>query len=343
MAPAANGGLGEPGGSLACGAKRKLGKKMVLGGVGVLGPVLNAAREVQIPLLAVLLIGGCAAKAKRIISARSIEEAISPGMMFPLRLRRSITIALCASEMLLGAGLLVTAGRFGAGMPATVVRSAVALLFATAVGALHEMRNRRPEAGCGCFGDLSDTPVGWRALSRSVLLCAAAIGCVGVPPLRMPASTGRAILLLATAAAELGVLVALSPEVSEIMVRLGYSEPCEVRRLPMSRTLGALRASSHWRRYRKYLTAMEPSDMWREGCWRYVVFPGVVAGRSVEVVFAIYLQLRRPPVRAAIIDAPGGEAPARMVPAQRPAPVLLPAPAFVTAPARRGPRHSANL
>jgi methylamine utilization protein MauE len=316
---------------------------MVLGGIGVLSPVLNTIREVQIPLLAALLIGGCAAKAKRAIGARSIEAALSPSMMFPLRLHRPITIGLIASELVLGIGLLATAGRFGAGVPAMAVRSAVALLFVTAVGALHVLRSRRPEAGCGCFGDLSDTPVSWRALGRSVLLFAAAIGCVGVPPLRMPTSTDRAVLLLVVLAVELGALIALSPEVSEVMVRLGYSEPCEVRRLPMSRTLSALHASSHWRRYRKYITAMDPSDMWREGCWRYVVFPGIVAERPVEVIFAVYQQPRRPPVRAAIIDATPGEAPARVVPAQRPAPAILPAPVFIAAPTQHRSRHSAGL
>jgi hypothetical protein len=316
---------------------------MALGGIGVFSPALDAIREVQIPLLAALLIGGCAAKAKRAVGARSFDAALSPSMMFPLRLHRPITIGLIASEVFLGIGLLVTAERFGAGVPAMAVRSAVALLFATAVGALHELRSRRPEAGCGCFGDLSDTPVSWRALGRSVLLCVAAIGCVGVPPLRMPTSTDQAVLLLVTATAELGALIALSPEASEVMVRLGYSEPCEVRRLPMSRTLGALRASSHWRRYRKYITAMEPSDAWREGCWRYVVFPGIVAERPVEVVFAVYLQPRRPPVRAAIIDATSGEIPARVVPAQRSAPMLLPAPVFIAGPTQHRSRHSADL
>jgi hypothetical protein len=316
---------------------------MALGGISVLSPVLNATREVQIPLLTALLIGGCAAKAKRAIGARSFDAALGPSMMFPLRMRRPITIGLLISELVLGTGLLVTAGRFGAGVPAAAVRAVAALLFATTVGALHELRIRRPEAGCGCFGDLSDTPVSWRALGRSVLLCAAAIGCVGVPPLRMPTSMGQAVLLLVTATAELGALIALSPEVSEVMVRLGYSEPCEVRRLPISRTLSALRASSHWRRYRKYVTAMEPSDIWREGCWRYVVFPAVVAERPVEVVFAVYLQPRRPPVRAAIIGTPGGETPAHVVPAQRPAPALLPAPVFISVPAQHRPRHSAGL
>jgi hypothetical protein len=316
---------------------------MAVGGIGVLSPVLGAAREVQIALLAVLLVGGCAAKAKRAISARSIEAGLGPTVMFPLRLQRPIAIAMCASEMLLGLGLLVTAGRLGAGVPATTVRSAAALLFATAVGTLHELRTRRPEAGCGCFGDLSDTPVNWRALARSALLCAAAISTIGVRPLRMPATADQAALLLVVLTVELAVLAALSPEVGEVMVRLGYSEPCEVRRLPVARTLSGLRASSQWRRYRRHITAMEPSDVWREGCWRYVVYPGVVAERPVDVVFAVYLQNRRPPVRAAIIDAAPGEAPIDVIPAQRPAPAAVPTPVFLAAPVHHRPRRSADL
>jgi hypothetical protein len=88
---------------------------------------------------------------------------------------------------------------------------------------------------------------------------------------------------------------------------------------------------------------MDPSDVWREGCWRYVVFPGIVAERPVEVVFAVYLQLRRPPVRAAIIDATPGEAPARVIPAQRSAPAILPAPVFIAAPTQHHSRHSSGL
>jgi len=102
---------------------------------------------------------------------------------------------------------------------------------------------------------------------------------------------------------ELVVLAAVSPEVGEIMVRLGYSEPCEVRRLPVSRTLAALRASAHWRRYKHHLVSTQPVDVWREGCWRYLAFPGLVASRRVEVVFAVYLKPRRAPVRAGIYDA----------------------------------------
>lgn len=264
--------------------------------------VLGASREVQIPLLAALLIGGCAAKARRALSARSIEAGNGPTVVFPLRLHRPVAIALCVSELALGGGLLLTPD----GPAAHAVRSATAVLFGTAVGALYELRARQPGAGCGCFGDLSDTPVSWRAMTRTALLCAAAIAAIGVPPLHRPATAGQALTMLAVAAIELVVLAVLSPEVGEIMVRLGYSEPCEVRRVPVSRTLAALHGSAPWRQYQDYLLATDPIDVWREGCWRYVVFPATVDSRRVEVVFAVYLEPRRPPVRVGIADLAAG-------------------------------------
>lgn len=295
---------------------------------------IMAARAVQIPLLALLLLGACAAKARRAVSARSIAGGTGPTAMFPVHLHRPTAIALFAGELALAAGLVLTAGRIGAGPPALAIRSATALLFGTAVGALHVLRGRRPNAGCGCFGDLSETPVSWQSLSRSALLCAAAVATIAVPPLHLPASPKQAAAVLIVAAVELLVLAFLSPELSEIMVRLGYSEPCEVRRLPVSRTLAALRASSHWRRYRRILVSPEePVDVWREGCWRYVVFQGLVASRRVDVVFAVYLKPRRAPVRAGIFDATtdkrareAAEAAAAFdsgtIPVQRPAPAV---------------------
>lgn len=264
--------------------------------------MLDVVREVQIPMLAALLIGGCAAKARHAISARSIEAGTGPSAMFPLRLRRPVAIAMSVSELALGFGLLITAGRFGAGTLALAVRVATGLLFCTAVGALHELRTRRPGAGCGCFGDLSDTPVSWRTITRAALLCVAALSSIGVHPLHMPGSSGQAAVVVAVIAAELAVLAALSPELGELMVRLSHVEPCELRRVPVARTLSALHASAPWRRYRPYLESGTPSDMWREGCWRFVVFPGVLADRSVDVVFAVYLAGRRAPVRVGVLN-----------------------------------------
>jgi hypothetical protein len=268
--------------------------------------VLALVREVQIPLLAILLIGGCAAKASRVIGARSVDAGLGPTILFPLRLRRPAAMTVCAGELALGVGLLVTAGGLGGGDLASTIRSMTALLFGTAVGGLHVLRTRRPEAGCGCFGELSETPVTWRTMTRAALLCAAALSSIGVPSLRMPHSPGQAAAFLAVVAAELAVLAALSPELGQLMVRLGHAEPCEVRRVPVARTLAVLRASPPWLQCSPYLLSDTPADIWREGCWRFLAFPGVLANQRVDVVFAVFLMGRRVPVRFGVLaaDAP---------------------------------------
>ncbi len=268
--------------------------------------MLTAVRELQIPLLAALLLGGCAAKAWRLLRTRSLSAALVPAGLLPLRLRHPVMMTMYATEFALGLGLIATAGKVGAGgpgLPATIVRAGTALFFLVAVGALNETRQRRPDVGCGCFGEFSETPIGWRTIIRAGVLCAAAAITIGLPPLRMPSSPTTAELWLAALAFELSLIAFLSPEVGEILVRLGYSEPCELRRLPIGRTLTALHSSSQWRRYAGQVCAAAPDDVWREGCWRFVVYPGSARGRRVDIVFAIYLQARRPPIRVAVLDA----------------------------------------
>jgi hypothetical protein len=268
--------------------------------------MLTALREVQIPLLAVMLLGACTAKAWRQLSSHPVHRDTGPTGLFPVYLRRPATVVMYLAELGLGLGLIATAGRLGhggPGLPATLVRTGTALFFLIAVGALNELRQRRPDSGCGCFGELSETPIGLRTIARSGLLCASAIATLGVPPLRMPSSSAEAELWLAALAFELALLAFLSPELGEILVRLGYSEPCELRRLPVGRTLSALHGSSQWRRYAGQITTATPVDVWREGCWRFVVYPGVARDRHVDIVFAVYLQTRRPAIRAAVLDA----------------------------------------
>lgn len=268
--------------------------------------MLTAVRELQVPLLAVLLLGGWAAKAWRMLRSRSIGPAMDPAGLFPLRLRRPMMLTAFAAEFGLGVALIVTSGRFGPisrGLPATITRAGVALFFLVAVAALNETRQRRPEAGCGCFGEFSATPIGWRTITRAGLLCAAATATIGLPALRMPSSPATAELWLAVVAVELPLLAFLSPELAEVLVRLGYSEPCEVRKLAVGRTLTALHASSQWRRYAGQISGPTPADVWREGCWRFVVYPGLAQDRRIDIVFAVYLQVRRPPIRVAVLDA----------------------------------------
>jgi hypothetical protein len=268
--------------------------------------MLTAIREVQIPLLAAMLLGACLAKAWRSLRPHAHPARSDPAGLFPAHLRRPIMILVFAAELGLGLGLIGTAvklGRSWPSLPATVGRTGTALFFLVAVGALNEMRQRRPDSGCGCFGELSGTPIGLRTIARPGVLCVSAVATLGLPPLRMPSSTAEAELWLAVLAFELALLAFLSPELGEIMVRLGYSEPCELRRMPVGRTMSALHASSQWRRYAGQVSAGAPSDVWREGCWRFVVYPGYARGRPVDIVFAVYLQSRRPAVRAAVLDA----------------------------------------
>jgi len=268
--------------------------------------MLTAVREVQIPLLAVMLLGACAAKVWRALRGHADTARTDPTGLFPVHLQRPIMILMFVTELGLGLGLIGTAGTFGGvppGLPATIVRTGTALFFLIAVGALNEMRQRRPDSGCGCFGELSGTPIGLRTIARPGLLCASAVATLGLPPLRMPSSPTEAELWLAVLAFELALIAFLSPELGEIMVRLGYSEPCELRRIPVGRTMAALHASSQWRKYASQVSAAAPSDVWREGCWRFVVYPGMARGRRVDIVFAVYLQARRPVVRAAVLDA----------------------------------------
>ena len=268
--------------------------------------MLTTVREVQIPLLAVMLLGACAAKVWRARRPHADTARTDPTGLFPAHLQRPITVLMFVAELGLGLGLIGTAGKFGdvaRGLPATIVRTGTALFFLIAVGALNEMRQRRPDSGCGCFGELSGTPIGLRTIARPGLLCASAVATLGQPPLRMPSSSTEAELWLAVLAFELALIAFLSPELGEIMVRLGYSEPCELRRLPVGRTMTALHASSQWRKYAGQISVAAPSDVWREGCWRFVVYPGSARGRRVDIVFAVYLQSRRPAVRAAVLDA----------------------------------------
>lgn len=268
--------------------------------------IITMLRTVQIPLLSAMLLGGCVTKFIRALRLGSLDVGLGPTALFPVRMRRPVGLAMSALELGLGLGLIATAGPIGPGAPATCVRLGTALLFLVAVSALLELRATRPDVGCGCFGDFSHTPVGWRTLTRSGLLAVAALITISLPPVQQPHSEGAAALLLAMLGAELALIAGLSPELGEALVRLGYSEPCELRIVPTERTLIALRRSKQWRRHAGLLTADLPADVWRELCWRYLVFPARYGDRDAEIVFAVFLRQRRPLIHAAIVDAATG-------------------------------------
>ncbi|MHB1594932.1 MAG: MauE/DoxX family redox-associated membrane protein [Streptosporangiaceae bacterium] len=260
---------------------------------------------VQIPVLAAVMLGASVTKAFRVLWYRSLS-ALGPTVLLPVRARRSLAVLVCATEFLLGGGLILTSGRLGSGPPAELVRLATGTFFVIATLALIEMRNVRPEMGCGCFGELSTGPITGRNLARSALLAAAAIGATGVPPITLPRTGGQYAAVLVLFVAELAVIGALSPEVREVLVRIGYSAPCELRVLTPEQTLAALRRTAQWRRHAYLIADERPVDMWREMCWRFVAFTSSYPERDAQVVFAVYLEQRRPAVISALVDISGG-------------------------------------
>jgi len=273
----------------------------------MLAHVLTEIREAQVPLLSAMLLGGSAAKVTRAFRVGSVDAGLGPTALFPMRLRRRVALSLCTAEFLCGVALIVTADRFGRGELATGVRIATSLLFLVATCALIELRTNHPDVGCGCFGEFSTSPVSARTLIRSAFLSVAAVATIGLPPLQAPHPGVDAARLLGIFAVEFVVIAALSPELGEALVRLGYSEPCELRRLPAVRTLAALRRSSQWRRRAGLITEEVPLDMWRELCWRYIVFPARLGEREAEIVFAVHLRPHRPVIHAALVDSATGD------------------------------------
>jgi hypothetical protein len=265
--------------------------------------LLTAVQYVQIPLLAAMLLSASGTKFVQLLRTGSVGVAFGPTALFPAHLRRPAAVALCFVEFGLGAGLIVTAGGIGSGLPAHAIRLASSVLFVVATCALIEMRANRPQVGCGCFGDFSRAPVSARALARSALLALAGFATIMLGPIQSLPT----IRLLAILVVETVLIGALSPEIGESLIRLGYSEPCELREVPSGRTLAALRRSRQWRRYSPLITSDAPADVWRELCWRYVVYPSSREGMPADLIFAVYLQQRRPAVRAALVDSATGQ------------------------------------
>src|SRR5215472_576229 len=206
-------------------------------------PILQVIREVQIPLVAVMLLAGCLTKVRQMRRTGSLDASVGPTALFPLSMRRPLAIAMCVAEAVLGLGLIVTAGGTRAtGGPATstIARIGAGLLFLIATSTLIELRTVRPDVGCGCFGEFSTAPVSGRTIARSALFAVAILSTIGLQAIKVPHTGTAGLELLAIVCAELVLLGFLSPEVGEGLIRLGYSEPCELRVVPSARTLAAL-------------------------------------------------------------------------------------------------------
>ncbi|WP_235030183.1 MauE/DoxX family redox-associated membrane protein [Nonomuraea solani] len=251
--------------------------------------------ESQLPNLIVLLLLGTAAKVTTVRSGgepRSLSR-LGPAVLVPKRVQAPALLVCAVCELMLAAGLLVSTHPF--------FRWGTVAFFALSTYVLLELRRRRPDAGCGCFGEVSSAPVGLRSVGRTVALTAMAGMSLWAP---VP---GWLAVLHPTwhTAAGVAVLALLSPEIEELIDRLRFRAPCEQRRGPAeSATLSRLRSSGTWRAHHGELASAEPYDTWRELCWRFFAFRNQSGD---DVVFAVYLTGRRPAVRMAVVSAEDSE------------------------------------
>ncbi|MFG1708414.1 MauE/DoxX family redox-associated membrane protein [Nonomuraea sp. M3C6] len=247
--------------------------------------------ESQLPLLIVLLSMGTVAK---VITVRSGGEPgslsrLGPAVLVPGRMQAPALLICAAGELGLAAGLLLTTH--------PLFRWGTVAFFALSTYVLVELRRRRPDAGCGCFGEVSSAPVGLRSIGRTVALTVMAGLSVWSPVPGWAAMIEPSWLM----AAGVAVLAVLSPEIEEMIDRVRFRAPCEQRPGPAeSITLARLRSSGAWRAQQDELTSAEPYDSWRELCWRFFAFRNHDLD---DVVFAVYLSGRRPAVRMAVVSA----------------------------------------
>ncbi|MFC9972054.1 MauE/DoxX family redox-associated membrane protein [Spirillospora sp. NPDC127200] len=280
--------------------------------------MVTVVQNTQVLLLATVLLAACLAKLA--VRGAPAEADHVHGVPLPagarratvLRHSRRASVGLGLVEGMLGLALLLTTH--------ISVRIATAVGFAVATWAVSELRAHRPDAGCGCFGGLSANPVGRRTVARAMLFTAAAMASLwaphaGLEVLRMgPALVGPVLVL------ELAVFAALSPELPALFGRHARPRtPCAWRRSPLAETYATLRDSQAWARHENAVTSAVPVDVWREGCWRFLVFPARRGDRAVEVVFAVSMAERDREVRSAVVETghgvPGdGAAPAPLTP-----------------------------
>ena len=247
--------------------------------------------EVQIPFLAVVLL--LASGTKLLLPDGDL------GPEAPLLRRRSFGVGLSIAEGTLGVAILVS--------PLLVVRLATVVFFATATSIVGDLVRRQAEEGCGCFGNLSAAPAGRRTVLRVALLTAAAVASAGVHRTGLQVLNSPGSWPLLAFGLEAAVMLALSPELIVAIERTRSSVPCELRDVPLIETYAILYASDAWGEHEELLTSPQPSEVWRELCHRYVVYPAAINGRPIEVVFAVPIVGRPSEVRAGLVGEPGLE------------------------------------
>lgn len=269
---------------------------------------LEVIAAAALPILVVVLTLGGVAKLAMLAGRRQDASGVSPGSLsrlgpaalVPERFATAMTLLCAAAEFGFAAGLVL--------IDHPVARWPSVAFFAVTTYVLLDLHRRRPDVGCGCFGEISSAPVGIRSIGRTVIFTAMAVAVAvehvtwaGAMHALSPASPLPAAFWLGGLVV---LLLTLSPEIDAAVTRMRRRLPCEQRPQPAARALARLKSSTAWRTHVGMLESDEPTDTWRELCWRFFVYP---AGDDTDVVFAVQLSGRRPAVRSAVVSR--GESP----------------------------------
>ncbi|MBX6767644.1 MAG: hypothetical protein IRY90_10920, partial [Actinomadura rubrobrunea] len=148
--------------------------------------------------------------------------------------------------------------------------------------------------------------VGRRGVLRAGLCTLAAVVALDAPQAGLDVLRHIAAPAGLVLAAELTLFAALSPELPALLERLRLRSPaetpCERRRVPLEETMRTLHRSDAWLRRENAIVSAVPLDVWREGCWRFLVFPARLDGREMEAVFAVSTGARDRTVRSALVE-----------------------------------------
>lgn len=224
---------------------------------------------------------------------------LGPAVLLPERLRRPGIVTCALVEL----GYAVALPLWDHPLP----RWGAVVFFTLATYVLVDLKRRRPEAGCGCFGEVSSKPVGLRSIGRAAVLGLMALAIALAPVTVGDLIAGVSWAMLGWTLAAAALVLLFSPEIDEVIARMRYRPPCELRESRVEDALSRLTASAAWRERRPLLASTTPVDTWRELCWRFFVYEGRTAdGDAVDVVFAVHLDGgRHAPVRSALVAADG--------------------------------------
>lgn len=206
----------------------------------------------QAAIVAGILLLAAAAKAADRFLARG-DASLTPTVLsswLGAERARHAEVGVAASEALIGAWLL-------SGMLAGIAGATAAAFLFAATGVLILTHSRNPQAGCGCFGARSSTPIDTRSILRPALLGVVALG---------PAISGGEVwigafhrpVVLIILLFEVALTVGASRE-----LRFGQDPPAEwAEDRDLRRAVRAVRRSRTFRRLQDRLRSPVPSDAW---------------------------------------------------------------------------------